>query len=126
MAEKNFYDIKYIPTGFIFNVAKEECERLVKEEPHNFVIVDKAYKKPIEKPVEVKNEVYDSIVEEEEPIVEEEEQECSVEVADDEVPEPDYEAMKVAELKAVLDEKGIEYAAKANKAQLLDLLKKSL
>ena len=40
---KQFYNIQYIPTGNIFNVAKEECDRLLKEEPESFRIVDKDY-----------------------------------------------------------------------------------
>jgi len=40
------YNIKYIPTGNIFLLPKEECDRLMQSEPFNFQVVDENYKKP--------------------------------------------------------------------------------
>lgn len=40
---KKFYNIQYIPTGMIFNIEKEECDRLLQEEPYNFKAVDDNY-----------------------------------------------------------------------------------
>ena len=35
--------IKYIPTGNIFDLPKEECERIYKESPVNYEILDGAF-----------------------------------------------------------------------------------
>ncbi|MEI7474692.1 MAG: hypothetical protein WCK67_07920 [bacterium] len=44
--EKN-YKIKYVPTGNIFELPKSECDRLIIEDSHNFVVIDEDYKLPI-------------------------------------------------------------------------------
>lgn len=40
------FKVKNKITGFIFNLPKEECDRLIIEEPHNFTVIDKKYNKP--------------------------------------------------------------------------------
>lgn len=40
---KNVFKIKYIPTGFTFELAKERCDELLKNEPQNWEIEDKDY-----------------------------------------------------------------------------------
>jgi len=39
-------NIQYKPTGFIFDVSKEEADRLLLEEPENFKAMDEDYKAP--------------------------------------------------------------------------------
>ena len=40
------YNVEYIPTGFVYELPKEEADRLITEEPENFRVVDKDYKAP--------------------------------------------------------------------------------
>lgn len=44
MEEKNFFKVKNLTTGLIFNMSKEICDRLIKDEPNNFKVIDKDYK----------------------------------------------------------------------------------
>ena len=61
---KKFYNVKYIPTGIVYNLPKEEADRLVTEESVNFSVVDDDYEAPIsEEPAEPT--VYEKVVEEE-------------------------------------------------------------
>lgn len=61
---KNFYEIMYIPTGLVYSLDKAECDRLTREEPENFKVIDADYKNTtIEEPIEDKT-VYDKVIEE--------------------------------------------------------------
>ena len=57
-------EIKFIPTGLTFEVDKTYADELLRDEPHNFVAIDKDYK-PAEEPKEPT--IYETIVVEEEP-----------------------------------------------------------
>lgn len=41
------YNIKNKQTGYIFNMSKTDCDRLVRDEPYNFEVVDKNYVPPL-------------------------------------------------------------------------------
>lgn len=45
MEEKKFFKVKNLTTGLIFEMSKEICDKLVKDEPDNFKVIDKDYKK---------------------------------------------------------------------------------
>ena len=61
MSEKTTFKVKYIPTGFIYELPKERCDYLVLNEPFNFEVVDKGYKNPIE-PKEDNTSVYNKVI----------------------------------------------------------------
>lgn len=108
MSEKQFYDVKNKATGKIFNLSKEICDRLVKEEPYNFEVIDKDYVPP---KTENKEETttYNKVV------VEPGEQTGENEA-------PDYEKMTVAQLTELCEAKKIEIPKKAKKADVIKLL----
>lgn len=61
--EKKFINVKYLPTGMIFNVSKETVDEYIKDEPHNFKVMDDDYDMPEEEKIE--QEVYELVVEKE-------------------------------------------------------------
>ena len=94
--------IKYIPTGNIFDLPKEECERIYKESPFNYEILDGAFTVEAKAP---KSTVAQKV------LADEEEQE-----------EKSLNDLTVPELKALCDEKEIEYKKSDKKADLIALL----
>ncbi len=94
--------IKYIPTGNIFDLPKEECERIYKESPFNYEILDGAFTVEAKAP---KSTVAQKV------LADEEEQE-----------EKSLNDLTVPELKALCDEKEIEYKKSDRKADLIALL----
>lgn len=57
------YKIQYIPTKHIFLLPKEECDRLILESEHNYVVLDKDYVKPKKEEPKPKSTILDSILE---------------------------------------------------------------
>lgn len=102
---KETYKIKNKATGFVFHLTKEDCDRLVTEEPHNFVVVDDDYVSPLATP-QAKTSTYKKVVED---------------GGDGNKPKT-YEEMTVAELKDILEERKIEFAKSAKKADLIELV----
>ena len=94
------YTVKNISTGFLFDLSKEDCDKLVMEEPFNFVVLDKNYVSPIQAAVK-ENDTYKKVV-----------------VDDKQKTVEDY---TIAELKDYLKKNNIEFKSSANKAELLDL-----
>ena len=94
------YNIKNKQTGYIFNMSKADCDRLLLEEPYNFEVVDKDYVSPLqEKPQETPT--FKKVVVEDKPKALE-----------------DYTAN---ELKEYLTKNNIEFKSSAKKAELLEL-----
>ncbi len=60
MTEEKFYNVKNLKTGYIYNLRKNDCDRLITEEPDNFEIVDKDYVKPVKKTDE--KTVYEQVI----------------------------------------------------------------
>lgn len=58
---KEAYLIKNKITGHTFKLLKEECDRLVLEEPENFIVTDENYIAPI-KEQEEKTSTYELVV----------------------------------------------------------------
>ncbi len=56
------FDIKYLPTQTIFSLPKEECDRLISESGHNYVVMDEDYEPPATKKPEKKSTILDSIL----------------------------------------------------------------
>ena len=61
---KKVFKIQYIPTKNIFELSKNECDRLMLEEPNNFKVIDEDYTAPVEEPEQTSVE-QESIVEQE-------------------------------------------------------------
>lgn len=61
MAAKTRYTIKNLVTGFTFDLTKEECDKLVIEEPYNFEVIDKDYVSPVGT-VEAETSTYSQVV----------------------------------------------------------------
>ena len=60
---KTHFEVKNKVTGYIFRLPKDDVDKLIIEEPHNFEVIDKDYVKPVK---EIENKtVYAQIVEEE-------------------------------------------------------------
>lgn len=60
---KTHYQVKNKITGYVYDLPKEDCDRLVTEEPYNFEVIDKDYIMP---DTEVKKTtVYSQVVEDE-------------------------------------------------------------
>ena len=94
------YNIKNKQTGYIFNMSKADCDRLVLEEPYNFEVVDKDYVSPIkEEPKETPT--FKKVVVEDKPKV--------------------LEDYSVPELKEYLTKNTIEIKSNAKKAELLTI-----
>ncbi len=94
------YNIKNKQTGYIFNMSKADCDRLVLEEPYNFEVVDKDYVSPIkEEPKETPT--FKKVVVEDKPKV--------------------LEDYSVPELKEYLTKNNIEFKSNAKKAELLTI-----
>ena len=96
--------IKYIPTGHIFDLPEEECKRIWKESPFNYEVLDGKFDAGAQTPnTSVANKVLGEA---------------------DDAKEKTLEEMTVKELKALCDEKEIEYAKSATKPVLIALLEK--
>ncbi len=94
------YNIKNKQTGYIFNMSKADCDRLVLEEPYNFEVVDKDYVSPIkEEPKETPT--FKKVVVEDKPKA--------------------LEDYSVPELKEYLTKNNVEFKSSAKKAELLEL-----
>lgn len=94
------YNIKNKQTGYIFNMSKADCDRLVREEPYNFEVVDKDYVSPLqEEPKETPT--FKKVVVEDKPKT--------------------LEDYSVPELKEYLTKNKIEFKSSAKKAELLEL-----
>lgn len=106
---KNSYKIKNKKTGFEFLLPKEECDRLVMDEPHNFVVIDEDYVSPLAAKEE-KTSTYNKVVDNGNQDGEEEKEPKTL------------EDLTVAELKKILEEREIEYAKSAKKAELIELI----
>ena len=94
------YNIKNKQTGYIFNMSKTDCDRLVKEEPYNFEVVDKDYISPIQEGTK-KTSTFKKVVEEDK--------------------SKTLEDYTVPELKEYLSENNIEFKSGAKKAELLEM-----
>ena len=94
--------IMYLPTGNVFDLPKEECKRIYEESPFNYEILDGAFSAEDKTPAST---VAQKV------LADEEEQE-----------EQTLNDLTVPELKALCDEKEIEYAKSARKAELIALL----
>lgn len=106
---KNSYKIKNKKTGFEFLLPKEECDRLVMDEPHNFVVIDADYVSPLAAKEE-KTSTYNKVVDNGNQDGEEEKEPKTL------------EDLTVAELKKILEEREIVYAKSAKKAELIELI----
>lgn len=107
MAEEKTYTIKNLVTGYLFNLTKEECDKLVLNEPHNFKVIDEDYVAP-EVEESKKSTVFEKVVIKNSP-------ETGAE----------GEEWTVPQIKAKLDELKIDYPKSAKKAELLALLPKT-
>ena len=94
------YNIKNKQTGYIFNMSKADCDRLVTEEPYNFEVVDKDYVSPIKEEPKETPTFKKVVVEDKSKTLE------------------DY---SVPELKEYLTKNNIEFKSNAKKAELLEL-----
>ena len=60
---KTHYAVKNKVTGYTYKLPKEDVDRLVVDEPHNFEVIDKDYVKPV---TEIADKtVYTQIIEDE-------------------------------------------------------------
>ena len=94
------YNIKNKKTGYIFNMSKTDCDRLVIEEPYNFEVVDKDYISPIKEDSK-KTSTFNKVVEEDKPKT--------------------LEDYTVPELKEYLTKNNIEFKSSAKKVELLEM-----
>lgn len=108
LMSKNAYRIKNKKTGFDFLLPKEECDRLVMEEPHNFVVTDEDYVSPLAAK-EVKTSTFEKVV-------------ASGDGKEEEKEPKTLEDLTVAELKKILEEREIEFTKSAKKADLIELI----
>lgn len=94
------YNIKNKQTGYVFNMSKTDCDRLVRDEPYNFEVVDKDYVSPL--------------------LAETKETPTFKKVVVEDKPKTlkDY---SVPELKEYLTKNNIEFKSGAKKAELLGL-----
>lgn len=94
------YNIKNKQTGYIFNMSKADCDRLVLEEPYNFEVVDKDYISPLQEESK-KTPTFKKVVVDDKPKA--------------------LEDYSVPELKEYLTKNNIEFKSSAKKTELLDL-----
>ena len=94
------YTVKNISTGFLFDLSKEDCDKLVLEEPFNFVVLDKNYVSPIQAAVKQKD-TYKKVVVDDEPKA--------------------IEDYSDSELKEYLTKNNIKFKSSAKKYELLEL-----
>ena len=94
------YNINNKQTGYIFNMSKADCDRLVLEEPYNFEVVDKDYVSPLQKEPK-ETPTFKKVVVEDKPKA--------------------LEDYSVPELKEYLTKNNIEFKSSAKKAELLEL-----
>ena len=94
--------IKYLPTGNVFDLPKEECKRIYEESPFNYEILDGAFPAEDKTPAST---VAQKVLADE-----------------DEQTEQTLNDLTVPELKALCDEKEIEYKKSDRKADLIALL----
>nr|DAX39297.1 MAG TPA: HeH/LEM domain [Caudoviricetes sp.] len=104
------YKVKNKITGFIFELSKEVCDKLVTEEPYNFEVIDKDYVPPVRESEQTQSVASKVVVEKP--------QDGSGKGEKTEI----LEDLTVPQLKEKLDELKIEYAKSAKKADLIALL----
>ena len=97
--------IKYLPTGNVFDLPVEECKRIYKESPFNYEILDEHFDKEAATP---KSTVAQKVLEE-----------------DGEEELKTLNDLTVPELKAICDEREIEYSKADRKADLIALIEKA-
>lgn len=97
--------IKYLPTGNVFDLPVEECERIYKESPFNYEVLDEHFNKEAATP---KSTVAQKVLEE-----------------DGEEEPKTLNDLTVPELEAICDEREIEYSKSAKKADLIALIEKA-
>lgn len=94
------YNIRNKQTGYIFNMSKADCDRLVTEEPYNFEVVDKNYVSPVNTETK-KTPTFKKVVVEDKPKT--------------------LEDYSVPELKEYLTKNNVDFKSSAKKAELLEL-----
>lgn len=104
------FTIKNKVTGFTFNLTKEECDKLVLEEPHNFEVIDKKYKSPVaDKPN--KKSVYEKLIVDEK------------KTGEGEGETVDFDSMTIAQLKEYADKKDYDLGNLRIKADIIAKIK---
>lgn len=94
------YNIKNKQTGYVFNMSKADCDRLVLDEPYNFEVIDKDYVSPIKSEAKETSTFKKVVVE------------AKVKSLED---------YTINELKEYLTKNNIEFKSGAKKAELLEL-----